>query len=361
MAENNDSTPRDDASDHGATEQELLNNILQRTDFLDGESFPEPVEELSEEEQEDLEGTSEDTVNDDDEESGVEEDIEDEEVEEDGAEAPTGDDTYVLDDLEDIMVTHKVDGEDVTLPLSEWVTGSATKQHLSKQGRELGEARKALEVERAQKLGQLDQLSAAVTQTMMGAENAHAAEYNKLKQDIDRAEREDDTYELGELTKKQKNVQRNYWNARNQREQLSKAASQQKAQHDNQVFAQSVEQFQRTIPDVIPDWSNDVQMKVREFALEEGISEDLLNVITDPALVKFVDDYRRLKKGVTKGSAKRKAVSTKRVPAKRNKSDSKKKVDAEKMTKVRAFREDSSKDDQMAFLRQHASKTLKGL
>ena len=128
------------------------------------------------------------------------------------------------------MVTHKVDGEEVTLPLSEWVAGSATKQHLSKQGRELGEARKEFETQRAATLKELEAVGTAVAQKAYGEEMGHQKEYHELSQKIEKARRDDDSYELGELTKRQKDTQEKYWKARNEREALVNAVQQQRQQ-----------------------------------------------------------------------------------------------------------------------------------
>ena len=94
------------------------------------------------------------------------------------------------------------------------------------------------------------------------------------------------------------------------------------------------------------------------WALENGIADELLNTVMDPNVVKFIDDYRRLKNGITKGAAKRKEVPTKKVPTKKPAAVNKKAADKEKMVKARAFKEGVSKDDQMDFLRQYASNSL---
>ena len=122
-----------------------------------------------------------------------------------------------------------------------------------------------------------------------------------------------------------------------------------------------LEHFQEVIPSMIPDFDEKVAVEIRDFAINEGIDEGLLNAIVDPAIVKFIDDYRRLKQGVSKGAAKRKAAPAKKaIPTKKAKSPTKKKQDAEAMRKARAFKEDASQEDQMAFLRDFANKSLSG-
>ena len=56
-----------------------------------------------------------------------------------------------------------------------------------------------------------------------------------------------------------------------------------------------------------------------EFAIEEGIDPEILDTVVDPVLIKFVDDYRRLKQGVTQGTAKRKNVKVRKAPVKKAK------------------------------------------
>ena len=163
MADNNISTQTDDNIVDSGSEDQMLADIMSRSEILQeagivptpDESQPEPENQDSEDTgtEEDLEQPVESAEYEDD----AEPDNEEEETteEEDGDAAATDVETFAMDDLEDIMVTHKIDGEEVTRPLSEWIAGSATKQHLSKQGREIGEARKSLEEERTQKLGEI--------------------------------------------------------------------------------------------------------------------------------------------------------------------------------------------------------------
>ena len=84
-----------------------------------------------------------------------------------------------------------------------------------------------------------------------------------------------------------------------------------------------------------------------------------MDSVVDPNIVKFIDDFRRKEMAINKGQAKRKAVPSKKaLPTKKAPPAKKKVADKEKMVKARAFREDATADDQMDFLRQHASKSL---
>jgi hypothetical protein len=367
MAERQTSTPQDDVIVNSGDEDAQLNDILSRSPLAQAagivpESLPEaeknPTTE-AEEIVEDLAPETEVAENEDD----VEEEDTEEKSEKDtegGDDKSTETETYALSDLEDVMVTHKIDGEDITLPLSEWIASSATKQHLSKQGRELGEAKKALEDEKSKKLTELDQLGSALAAGLYQTEAQAQQVYVELTAKIEKATAEDDTYELGELTKQRTVAQRNYWEARNNREAVLTEVKKHQETNQQAQFQENVKYFNEQIINTIPDWSEAVAKELREFALEEGLPERLLNVITDPTIVKFVYDYKQLKKGVSKGSVKRKEVRKLKTPVKRAAPEQKVRQDREQMIKARAMKENASKEDQDAFMKQYATKSLGG-
>ena len=362
MAEENNSTREDDLLDNSGSEDQMLADILSKSEILqEAGVVPMPEESQPELELEDSEetGTEEDLeepVDSAEYEDDVEPDGEEEEdnSKEDGDAEATEVDTYSLDDLEDIMVTHKIDGEEVTLPLSDWIAGSATKQHLSKQGREIGEARKSLEAERTQKLGEIENLASIVANEVYNEEMNHQKKYHDITQKLATAQREGDTYEIGELSQEQTKAQNDYWTARNKREALATQVSQQKQALQQQQFQESVKHFNDTITDIIPDWDDSIKDSVREFALEEGLPEALIDVVSDPNLVKFVDEFRRLKKGVQSGAKKRAKIPAKKVPAKKARTPTKRKQDKEATVKARAFKQNASNEDQIEFLKKFA-------
>ena len=360
---NDSSTQMDDQSATGPTEQEMLDAVMANSPIMEDLEIPLP-------EEHDPDQDSADTEEDEDEPTSEEAEIEEdeEEVETEGEEAEGGDDTstepevYSLDDLEDFQVNVKIDGEEVAVNVQDLVKGYATEKSLSNKGRELGEARKQLEEERAAKLGQLDQMGAAAANLLQAQETAHAKSYHDIEAQIEKARADGDTYEVNELKDKREQVQKHYWEARNKREGLIKATAEQKQQAEQEQFQEKIQNFQEVIPTMIPDFDEKVATDIRDFALERGIAEELLNGIVDPNVVKFIDDFRRLEQGVSKGAAKRKAAPAKKaVPTKKAKPAAKKKADQEKMTKARAFKDDASADDQMAFLRDYASKSLGNL
>ena len=359
MIDNESLPPQDDVQSQGPSEQDLLDAVMANSPIMEEAGVPLPVEEEieedpveSDEEVEDPE--SEEVVSEDDEEVEAEE----EEVES-ADDSSTQSEAYALDDLEEFDVVVKIDGEETSVSIQDLVKGYTTEQSLSKKGRELGEARKALDEERAEKLGEIEAVSAATQQALLGPENAAAKRFHDFEAQIDKARANGDAYEVNELKDKREQAQKQYWQIRQRREQLIEqtAAATQKAKEEE--FQQQLTHFQEVIPEMIPDFNEDTAMQIRDFAVEQGIAEDLLDSVVDPRIVKFIDDYRRLKQGVSKGAAKRKAAPTKKaLPAKKAKPAARKSADKEKMVKARAFKDGASSEDQMDFLRQYASKSL---
>ena len=116
---------------------------------------PETSEEVEEDPAE------EEAVSEEDEE--VEETEEEDEAEDADEESATQEaEVYTADDLDlDAMVTVKIDGEEQNVSFGDLIKGYQTDSHLSKKGRELGEAQKALDAERAEKLQEIEQLAQA--------------------------------------------------------------------------------------------------------------------------------------------------------------------------------------------------------
>jgi len=363
--DNEESLPAmDDVQVDGQSEQQLLDAVMQGSELAQAAGLvPLPNEEIVEDgpvesdEQEDQD-TEEAVSEDEGEEVEI---VEEEDIIEDAAQAATQDiDVYTADDLDlDAQVSVKIDGEETAVSFGDLLKGYTTEQSLSKKGRELGEARAALDKERTEKLEELDKVVLASAGVIGQTEQAFAKQYHDFEASIKKARDDGDTFEVNELKDKREQTQESYWKARNQREGMMKAAEEHKNKALQENYEKEIQYFQQTIPTLIPDFNESVATKIREFAIAEGINAESLDRITDPAIVKFVDDFRRLKQGVTKGTAKRKAVASKKaLPTKKPTSAKRKTADKESMIKARAFKQGSSKADQDAFLRQFASKSL---
>lgn len=352
-----DSVPTSNA---GQTEQDLLDAVLSNSDFLDKE--PLPIEEVPEVDPVDSEiedpEDSDETVTEEEDEEEVEETT-DEDGEED---SPTQEaDVFTADDLDlDAKVRVKIDGEELDVSFADLLKGYQTDSSLSKKGRELGEAKKALEEERNTMLTEVQELGQASAAILMGTEQNLAKEYHDIEAAIDKAREAGDTYEVQDLKDKREQAQKKYWNARKQREGLQEQLKEQQEKIQTELWDEQIANFNEVIEDIVPGFNNEVALDIRTFAIEEGIPEELVDSITSPYVVRLLNEYRVLKQGVSKGQAKRKAAPTKKaVPTKKGKSQITQKQDKSKMTKARAFREDASPDDQMAFLRDYAANSLK--
>ena len=356
----------DDARDGGPSEQELLDAVMRNSDIMNEAGFeapPLPGEDLDE-----------DPVDYDDEqdpESDVAADTEedDEEYEEDEVETEGEDDTstqepdvYTADDLDlDAQVSVKIDGEEVAVSFGDLLKGYTTEQSLSKKGRELGEARKALDAERNEKIGQLDQVAQASAAVLMKPEQEAAKAYHDIEAQIKKARDDGDTFELGELKDKREQAQAKYWEAKNSRESILTQVEQHKQEQAELAWQEQIDHFNTAIPELIADFSPEVATAIREFAIEEGVAAGILDTITDPSIVKFVDDYRRLKQGVSKGKAKRKAASTKKVPAKKSTPVNQKKATKKANLRNKVLSGNGNEGDEMNFLRNFASESLKNI
>ena len=357
----NESLPTDDVQNQGQSEAELLDAVMKNSPIMEEVGVPLPEEEVAEDDpvepDEEVEDpASEEVVSEDD---GEEVEESEEEDQGEDAAATQEPDIYTADDLDlEAKVAVKIDGEETEVSFGDLIKGYTTEQSLSKKGRELGEARKALDAEREEKFSQLEQMAQASVAMLSNTENAYAKQYHDLEAQIEKARANGDTYEMGELKDKRELSQKRYWAARNQRESMVKQVEEQRQKVQQDKFQQDIANFQEVIPDLIPDFDEKVATSIRDFAIEEGIDSALLDSVVDPAVVKFINDYRVLKQGVNAGKAKRKAAPTKKVPARKATPVKKKEQDREKMVKARAFKEDASVDDQMDFLRQHARRSL---
>jgi len=345
-----------------------LADILSSTEFLDEDDVPSmeslPDDEMEYEVDPD-ESDSEDPMDEDESENDVEEEIDEESEEEsddeDASEEDATDEVTAYEEEEidwDIHVPVTIDGEQSLVSLAELRKGYATEQHLSKKGRELGEARKEIEAEREQQLGQLMGLTEAVNNILSANEQELAQQYHTVDAAIKQAREEGNTYDLAELKDKREQAQQAYWEARNNREAVVNQSLQQKQEAEAQEWNQKVEKFFNEIEEVIPGYDEKYAGELREFGGELGLSEEFMMTVADVSIVKALDDYRKLKNGVKTGAKKRAKASVKKAPVKKAKPAQQKRQDADKMTKARAFREGASQDEQMAFLRNYASKSL---
>jgi len=320
-------------------------------------SVPNPDESSAEEEQA--------PENDDESETDLDEEKDSNESEEGNAdEDDTSTQNSELPTEEDIdweyQVPVTVDGKTEYVSLEEIRKGYSTDKHLSQKGRELGELKKQIEQERTEKLQEIVTLGTVINQELTDAESRLSAEYHKIKGDIDTAREEGDTYTARELKEKLEETQEKYWAARNKREaNVAKVSEQLKAQQAEQQQA-LLKSYEDNITNVIPDYSEKVAKSIRDFAIKEGLPEDILDVIYDTNIVKFIDDYRRLKNAKDTGEVKRKAApKVKSVPSKKGVPQSQKERQDVSNNRTKVLSGQGSTQDQLDFLKRISSVSKK--
>jgi superfamily II DNA helicase RecQ len=261
----------------------------------------------------------------------------------------------------DSQVAIKIDGKETNVSFSDLIKGYSTEQSLSNKGRELGDARKLLEEEYNKKFNEIQTVSQASAALLYKEEQELAKRFHEVEKQIEKARDSGDTYEVNELKDKREQAQKAYWNARKNRESVIQAVDKQIQTRSQEQWNAQLKHYEETIPKLIPNYNAKTLESIRDFAIKEGISEQTLDSIADPQIVKFVDDYRRLKEGVSQGVAKRKNTPVKKVPIKKAKTQNQKKLDKEAIIRKKALSENSSPEDQMAFLKGLAERSLSNI
>jgi len=290
-----------------------------------------------------------------DEEENKVEDSEEDTVEDDTSTQDT--DNPSEEDIDwEYKIPIKVDGKIEYVTLEEVRKGYSTDQHLSQKGRELGELKKQVETERTEKLNELVQLGTSLHDTLTSEETKLASEYHRLNAALQEARDNDDTYTARELRDQVEEAQSKYWEKRNEREIKIKAVAEKLRDEQKAAQQSMLQKFQEDIPTYVPGFDETIAKDIRSFALNEGLPEELLNQVYDARVVKFIDDYRKLKTAKDKGAEKRKAAPSKKsIPVKKGKS-----MDDIKATKTKSMREkvltgSGNERDQLDFLKNISS------
>lgn len=310
----------------------------------DDESDLDPEDSAEEDMPDDEDAADEDDTDD------YEEDAEDDEEYEDEDDSTQDDDLPDEEEVDwDYKVPVKIDGETEYVSLSELRKGFATDQHLSKKGREVSELEKELKEEYSEKTNHALELGSVLAAQLQQEEDALAQDYHDLETKIEKARADGDNYELNDLKDKRETAQKKYWAARNKRETvLSTVQQKQQEQFQAQVDELMVK-FEEDIQVILPDFDSEA---VRQFALDEGVPQDFLDIIMDANVVKFVDDYRRLKQKTTKGSVKRKtAPKAKGIPTKRKSTASQRKARDANALRQKVLAGESNEEGELEFLK----------
>jgi hypothetical protein len=325
---NNEATQTDESSVNDFDFDALADEVLGLE--------PDTANQESDEATEELEGEDHNTDEDADEVDDAENDNEgEEEEEEDESEDATQEsESDELGEVDmDFRVPVKIDGKQSEVTMEELVANYQTKQSQSKKGDELAEQAKVLTQTREQA-----EIYARVNAELINREDAKdISVLEHLQKQVDKAFEEDD-YQASKLNNKLGKAKEEYSTRKTSRDNLLNGMSQQLGQQQQEQFGKQVEHFNTVVPDLIPDWSEDVAMANREFALSIGLNEQVVDTMTDPMMVKAIDNFRRLSENSSKGTAKRKQAPVKRVPTKKPTTAKNK-----KSNKIDAARKNASK------------------
>jgi hypothetical protein len=325
MVDKATTVPKMDQSGSGDSHDINITDILANSPIMkmvtgdeEEESQSEDLIEETDDSDEDLEDSDEDANEDEDNEEGEENADEDDENEDEDDSTQEGELSEADVDW-DFEIPVKIDGEESTISLEELRKGYQTQKHLSNQGRELGEQRKALEKEQKEKLAEITGLADAMTETLMVDENKYGLEYNTIKDEIAQLRKDGDKFAIADKKDELEVAQEKYWEARKLREKTQEDIKGKQDEATKADWDDKVKDFSERIEDFVPNFDQETATAVRSFAIEQGIPEAIIDQVTSPEMVKFVNDYRLQMEKLNKGTAKRKkTVKRKVTPTKKN-------------------------------------------
>jgi len=278
--------------------------------------------------------------------------LEEEDGGEDDEESTQDADLLTEEDIDwEYKVPVKIDGVELHLTLEELRKGYATDQSLSKKGNKISEQRKEFETEQSSKLEELSGLANVLQEQLQQEENGLASEFHAIEEKIKAARKDGNSYELSELKDQRETAQEDYWNARKKREGVATAVQEKQAQQQSLNQTELSAKFNTEIAELVPTFQEDAEA-IQKFAIEEGIPQELLPLIADASVIKFIDDYRKLKSKATTGAVKRKATpKAKSAPIKKGPSRTTQKAKANSKVRNKVLDGSGSQEDQMSFLR----------
>ena len=278
--------------------------------------------------------------------------LEEEDGEEDDDESTPDTDVLSEEDIDwEYKVPVKIDGVELHLTLEELRKGYATDQSLSKKGNKISEQRKEFETEQSTKLQELSGMSNLLQEQLQLEENTLAAEFHSVEEKIKTARKEGNTYELSELKDERETAQEAYWGARRKREGIATAVKEKQELEFSQQQEILAAKFNEDIAILVPSFVEDAEA-INQFAIDEGIPQEMMAFINDAAVVKFIDDYRKLKTKATTGAVKRKATpKAKSAPIKKGSTRSSKDDKASSKVRSKVLSGSGSEEDQINFLK----------
>lgn len=372
------STPASQVSsqdfDDGFNSEELampsLDDILRKSPMAkhlglaDEESLPDEDSDVptpGETAEEDVPEDAVDTEEDSGEKQDQVEETEEEQVEDDTSTQDT--ELPKESDIDwDYKIPMTIDGKEAYVSLAEVRKGYATAQHLSQEGRKLGELKKQIEEERETKLKQVLEIGQVLHNELTSEENKLAGEYQQLSQKILKAQEEGDTYTARELKEQREAVQERYWTSRKKREAGVQLIAEQVRAKQEEEQQRLLQNFNSNIKTEVPEWDDEGKLatSIRNFALKEGLPEEILDGIYHPVVVRMLNDYRKLKTAKDTGVVKRKSVPvTKSIPTKKAAPAEKKQQVAAEVQRRRVLSGEGDSRDQLDFLKSISSVSKK--
>ena len=326
---NNEATQTDESSVNDFDFDALADEVLGLE--------PDEATQESDEATEELEGEDHNTDEDADEVDDAEDDeAEEEEEDEDESEDATQKDSDLEtgDEIDmEFKVPVKIDGKESEVSMDELVASYQTKQSQSKKGDEIAEQTRAL----AQAREEASMMANVNAQLLKSEDAKDQTVLKNLTTQVDKAF-EDNDPEANKIARKLDKAKEEYGKRSQQRDSVMEIMGRQMQNQQNEQFGKQVESFNAEIVNHVPDWSEEIALKNREFALGLGLNEQFVDTITDPIIVKVLDEYRRLKGTSEKGVVKRKKATVKRVPTKKASS-----VKTKKSNKIEEARNRSKK------------------
>lgn len=336
-----------------------LRKMSGSTGAVEQESLPEEDDESDPAQVDPQEQPDAGEATEDDAEEGNEE--ESEEETEEGDDASTAAESLTKEEDVDwtFKIPVKVDGKVEHVTLEQLRKGYATDQSLSQKGRELGEAKKQTEAERATKLAEVIQLTEVISNELLEKESVIGAQFVELKKQHDAAKKEGNTYAARELKEKMDDLKEEFGQVQSARVEKIKrvaAAYQKKAADERKELA---EKYSKEAPELIQGYSDEVAVKCRDFAIEQGLPADLLEGIYDARVVKFINDFRLLKENLGKGATKRKVAAekqtSKQIPLRKGTPQPAKAEKVRQVNRAKVLSGNGDTQDQLDFLKNISS------
>jgi len=211
--------------------------------------------------------------------------------------APEEDKAESEENLDDKEVVIEIDGEEVPVKVDELKKGYLRQQDYTKKTMQLSEQRKELETTIENTKNEYQKLAIKVNDELEQYTKLTQADWDRLAETDPQAYAYHDRAYKNALAKSNE-VQAKYEAAKRYEEQKEMELRQAKASEANQVLM-----------DILPEWNQDVYNGLLQFAIDEGVSEDILNS-TDPHLLRLILEVKEARNAGAKVKEKLKPKKT---------------------------------------------------